>query len=100
MDSEADRASRPPPAAAAPTGGHGHERRAVALEAGEVLAAQRLVDLPPLAELGLDRQHHRQLPMRATAVASETAWLTTPAGWLVESPHLRSAAGLGRRSWS
>jgi hypothetical protein len=49
-----------------------HERRTVALQAGEVLRARRLMDLRLTTQLGLDGRH-RQAARRVAAVAAALA---------------------------
>ena len=90
--------SAPAPAPARRTrwgvvGDDGQERRAVALQAGEVLVAGRLVDLAALAELGLDGQH-------GEAVADPRAVAAALAHRLVDHDPLRrlvELAPLARR---
>ena len=74
------------------------ERRAIALEARVVLVARRLVDLPPLAELGLDGQHRQAVahPRAVAAALADGLVDHHPPGRLLELAPLAQPPGLGR----
>jgi hypothetical protein len=67
---------------------HGHEARAEAVEAGEVLVAGRLVDGALGAELGLERQHGHAIRLDAAVAA------TLAHGWIDE----HALVGIGEQA--
>ena len=75
-------------------GGHdGQERRAVALEAGVVLVAGRLVDLRLAAELGLHRQHRQAVGLLAAVAAALADALVDQRPAAAASAACRACAG-------
>ena len=76
---------------------HGHEARAEALDAGEILVAVRLVDLALAAELGLDRRDRHAVRLdRAVAAAFAHPLVDEDAlRRIVEFATLAAAAFLG-----
>ena len=91
----------PPPHPSADPAALGRDEReeggAVALEARVVLVAGRLVDLPLLAELGLDGQHGQAVAHSGAVAAALADRLVDhhPPGWLVQQAPLAQAPGLG-----
>jgi len=77
---------------------HRHEGRAEAVQAGEVLVAIALVDLPLAAELGLERlDRHAVALVRAIAAALAHRVVDEHAlGGIGEGAALAAAALLGR----